>query len=192
MKIGYIRVSTVEQNEKRQTEALDSYGVEKVYMEKKSGKDLDREVLAEAMDYCREGDTLVVSDLSRLARNTQDLLNIVEKLTEKKVALITLKESINFSDATGRLILTVLSGIYEFERSIMLERQREGIAIAKKAGKYKGRASIEKPVNFDKVAEQVQKGEMTAVTGMRHLGLKRSIFYRFYKAYKDSIEIVLE
>lgn len=148
MKIGYVRVSTEEQNEARQVEALQKRGVEKIYIEKKSGKNLDRPVLQEMLDYIREGDTVYVHDLSRISRSLTDLLNLVELLQKKGVHLVSEKESVNTETPTGRLFLSIVGAINEFERTNLLERQREGIEIAKRAGKYKGR----KPRTLDNIA----------------------------------------
>jgi len=136
--LGYVRVSTVEQNDERQKEALAKYNIDKWFEEKVSGKDTKREKLQAMLDYCREGDTIYVHDFSRLARSTKDLLSIVEYLDEKKVHLVSNKENLDSSTATGKLMLTMIAAIAEFERQNLLERQREGIAIAKRKGKYKG------------------------------------------------------
>lgn len=137
-KLGYVRVSTAEQNDARQREALEKYGIDKWFEEKVSAKDTKRKKLQAMLDYCREGDTIYVHDFSRLARSTKDLLEIVEFLKEKKVNLVSNKENLDTSTATGKLMLTMIGAIAEFERQNLLERQREGIAIAKKEGKYKG------------------------------------------------------
>lgn len=136
--IGYVRVSTVEQNDERQKEALEKYNIDKWFVEKVSGKDTNRIKLREMLDYCREGDTIYVHDFSRLARSTKDLLSIVELLEEKKVHLVSNKENLDSNTATGKLMLTMIAAIAEFERQNLLERQREGIAIAKRKGRYKG------------------------------------------------------
>ena len=138
MKVAYVRVSTAEQNEARQLEALERYGIEKWFTEKISGKDTNRPQLQAMLDYVREGDTVYVHDLSRLARSTKDLLEIVETLTAKSVHLVSNKENIDSSTPSGKLMLTMIGAIAEFERQNMLERQKEGIAIAKREGKYKG------------------------------------------------------
>lgn len=142
MKVAYVRVSTVEQNEARQIESLNRHNIDKWYTEKISGKDTNRPKLIEMLDYVREGDTIYIHDFSRLARSTKDLLDIVERLTEKGVHLISLKENIDTSTPTGKMMLTMIGAINEFERQNLLERQREGIAIAKADGKYKGRKEI--------------------------------------------------
>ena len=138
MRVAYVRVSTVEQNEARQLEALEKHNIEKWYIEKVSGKDTNRPKLQEMLDYVREGDTVYIHDFSRLARSTKDLLEILEELTAKGVTLISNKENLDTSTATGKLMLTVIAAINEFERQNLLERQKEGIEIAKREGKFKG------------------------------------------------------
>lgn len=144
MRVAYVRVSTVEQNEERQIESLNKYDIEKWYTEKVSGKNTNRPKLLEMLDFVREGDTIYIHDFSRLARSTKDLLDIIEQLQQKKVALISIKENMDTSTASGKLMVTVIAAINEFERENLLERQREGISIAKKKGVYKGR----KPITF--------------------------------------------
>ena len=138
MRVAYVRVSTAEQNEERQLEALERFNIERWYTEKISGKNTNRPKLQEMMDFVREGDTVYVHDLSRLARSTKDLLSIVEQLDAKKVQLVSNKEAIDTQTAAGKLMLTMIGAIAEFERQNLLERQREGIEIAKRAGKYRG------------------------------------------------------
>ena len=146
--IAYVRVSTVEQNEARQIEALKSHNIDKWFTEKVSGKDTNRPQLQKMLEFVREGDTVYIHDLSRLARSTKDLLEIVEHLNCKGVNLVSNKENIDSSTPTGKLMLTMIGAIAEFERANLLERQREGIAIAKEQGKFKGR----KPVSVDEGA----------------------------------------
>ena len=136
--IAYVRVSTAEQNEQRQVEALEKHNIDKWFKEKISGKDTNRPKLKDMMEYIREGDTVYIHDFSRLARSTKDLLEIVELFNTKNVHLVSNKENLDTSTPTGKLMLTMIAAINEFERQNLLERQREGIAIAKKAGKYKG------------------------------------------------------
>ena len=138
MNIAYVRVSTVEQNEARQTEALQKHNIEKWFTEKVSGKDTNRPQLQAMLDFAREGDTIYIHDFSRLARSTKDLLDIVDQLTAKGIHLVSNKENIDTSTPSGKLMLTMIGAIAEFERQNLLERQREGIAIAKREGKYKG------------------------------------------------------
>ena len=144
--IGYIRVSTIEQNTERQ---LHEIALDEMFTDKCSGKDINRPALTELIKFVRKDDTVHVHDISRMARNTENLLSLVKELTDKGVKLVFHKESLTFSgddNPMQQLMLTMLGGIYQFERSMMLERQRqrEGIAIAKKKGKYKG-----KPVNVE-------------------------------------------
>ena len=139
MKVCYIRVSTAEQNEARQVEAMQDKGIEKWFIEKISAKNTNRPQLKEMLDFVREGDIVYIHDFSRLARSTKDLLDIVEELNKKKVILISNKENLDTSTPTGKLMLTMIGAINEFERQNLLERQREGIAIAKREGKYKGK-----------------------------------------------------
>ncbi|MGM9600924.1 MAG: recombinase family protein [Faecousia sp.] len=138
MNIAYVRVSTAEQNEQRQVEAMKSFQIEKWFVEKISGKDMHRPKLQEMLEFVREGDTVHIHDFSRLARSTADLLNIVDTLNRKGATLISNKENIDTSTPTGKLMLTFIGAIAEFERQNLLDRQREGIALAKAAGKYKG------------------------------------------------------
>lgn len=142
MKIGYARVSTVEQNEQRQIEGLQKYGIDKWYVEKISAKDTNRPKLQEMLEFAREGDTIYIHDFSRIARSTKDLLNIIELLNDKNIHLVSNKENIDTSTPTGKLLVTMIGAINEFERQNILERQREGIEIAKRQGKFKGRKEI--------------------------------------------------
>ncbi len=178
MNIAYVRVSTVEQNEARQIEALEKYGIERWYTEKISGKDANRPKLQEMLEYVREGDTIHIHDLSRLARSTADLLVIVDLLGKKGVHLVSNKENIDSSTPTGKLMLTMIGAINEFERTNILERTREGIAIAKRKGVYKGRKPIEVPENWDEVTKTWCRGKITAKEAMGQLGLKPNTFYR--------------
>ena len=177
-KIAYVRVSTAEQNEARQLEALKPYEIEKIFLEKASAKDTHRPKLQEMLDFVREDDTVYVKDFSRLARSTKDLLSLVELLDKKGVKLISLKENIDSKTTTGRLMLTMIGAIYEFERMNLLERQREGIVIAKLAGKYKGRKQIVLPENSEGVFARWERRELTGRAAMRELKLKPSTFYK--------------
>lgn len=181
MNLAYVRVSTVEQNEERQIEALKKFNIEKWFTEKVSGKNMERPKLQEMLDFCREGDTIYIHDFSRLARSTKDLLDIVERLKEKGVHLVSNKENIDSSTPQGKLMLTMIAAIYEFERENMLERQREGIAIAKREGKFKGRKPLELD-DFDKyyelyVSRQITKSEMA-----RKLNISRPTLDKMIKA----------
>jgi len=183
MKIAYVRVSTEEQNEARQREALEKYNIERWYIEKISAKDTNRPRLQEMLDYIREGDTIHIHDLSRLARSTQDLLNIVETFNNKGVHLVSNKENIDSSTPTGKLMLTMIGAINEFERANILERQREGIAIAKRKGAYRGRKAINIPENWSMVIPDWTSGKITAREAMKRLSLKPNTFYRLSKKF---------
>ena len=172
--IAYVRVSTVEQNEARQIEALKIHSIDKWFTEKVSGKDANRPELQKMLEFVREGDTVYIHDLSRLARSTKDLLEIVEVLNNKGVNLVSNKENIDSSTPTGKLMLTMIGAIAEFERANLLERQREGIAIAKQQGKFKGR----KPVNitksdFDNLYQAYLKREINKGEFAKRLGISR-------------------
>lgn len=138
--IGYIRVSTIAQNTDRQ---LDGIALDKMFEEHASAKTMRRPKLEEMLEFVREGDTVIVHDISRLARNIRDLHDLVERITNKGVTLKFYKEGLIFTgdkkDPMSSLLLSMLGAVYQFERSILLERQKEGIAAAKKAGKFKGR-----------------------------------------------------
>ena len=136
--IAYVRVSSLEQNEARQVEALEKHNIDKWFIEKASGKDTNRPQLKAMLEYVREGDVCFIHELSRLGRNTKDLLEIVEQLQSKGVELVSNKECIDTSTPSGKLMLTMLGAIAQFERECILERQRQGIAIAKREGKYRG------------------------------------------------------
>ncbi|WP_455504728.1 recombinase family protein [Clostridium sp.] len=181
VKVGYIRVSSYEQNPARQEVLMKELGVEKLFLDKLSGKDTKRPQLQAMLDYVREGDTVVIESLSRLGRSVKDLIEINEELTKKGVALESKKEKIETLTASGRLMFNVIASIAQFEREIMLERQREGIAIAKAAGKYKGRKEISKPENWDEVISKWKVREITATKAMEELGLKRTTFYKLLK-----------
>jgi DNA invertase Pin-like site-specific DNA recombinase len=162
MKVAYIRVSTVEQNEARQIEAMQNKGIEKYFTEKISGKDTNRPQLKAMLEFVREGDTVYIHDFSRLARSTKDLLDIVEQLHNKGVYLVSNKENIDTSTPTGKLMLTMIGAIAEFERANLLERQREGIEIAKREGKFKGgQVKAIDESKFNKEFARYQKREIT-------------------------------
>ena len=183
MKVAYIRVSTEDQNTARQEEAMKDQGVEKVFIEKASGKSTDRPQLKAMMDFIREGDMLVVESYSRLARNTKDLLSIVEELEKKGVAFVSLKENIDTSTPQGKLMLTIFAGLAQFERECTLQRQKEGIAIAKVAGKYKGRKPVAIPDNWNEVIALWRTGEITAKVAQKKLEMTPATFYRKLKEF---------
>lgn len=170
--VAYVRVSTVEQNEARQIEALKKFNIDEWFTEKVSAKDTNRPKLQEMLKYVRKGDTVYIHDFSRLARSTEDLLKIVRLLTDKGVHLVSNKENIDTSTASGKLMLTMIGAIAEFERENLLERQREGIAIAKREGKYKGRKEI-KVDNFDAQYQRYLRREINKSQLAKELNISR-------------------
>ena len=196
MKIGYIRVSTKEQNTIRQELLMQDLGVEKVYIEKISGKNTNREQLKEMLEYVREGDVVVVESISRFARNTKDLLELIEILEQKKVNFISKKETIDTSTPQGKFMLTVFGAMAELEREYTLERQKEGIAampvdektgkkVSLKTGKATGRPNAEYPSNWNEVYNQWKNGDIKAVKAMELLELKKTTFYKLVKQYEN-------
>lgn len=174
MNVAYVRVSTVEQNEERQVKAMEQHNIDKWYIEKVSAKDTNRPKLQEMLEYVREGDTVYIHDFSRLARSTKDLLEIVEYLTNKGVRLVSNKENLDTSTPTGKLMLTMIGAINEFERANLLERQREGIAIAKTKGVYKGRKAIEIDDNkFEIEYNRYMSREINKTELAKKLGVSR-------------------
>ena len=182
---AYIRVSTEEQNYESQMEAMKNLKFAKVFTEKRSAKDTNRPELQNMLDYVREGDTVYVKDFSRLARSTKDLLNIIDILENKKVKLISIKEKLDTSTPAGKLMVTMLGAIYEFERANLLERQKDGIAVAKKEGKYKGRKKIQKPDNWQEVYSAWSCRKITAKKACELLKLKTNTFYNFVKEERE-------
>lgn len=177
MKVGYIRVSTVGQNIARQEVLMQELGVDKVFIDKASGKNTERRQLRAMMNFVREGDSVVVESISRFARNTKDLLELVEELNSKQVIFISKKEAIDTNTPTGQFMLTIFGAVATLEREYILSRQSEGIAIAKQQGKYKGRKRIDSP-DFEAVYSKWKSGSITAVKAMQMLGMKRNTFYR--------------
>lgn len=178
MKIGYIRVSTTDQNTARQEVLMKELGVDEVYIDKASGKSKDnRAQLYTMLEYVRKGDTVIVESISRFARNTKDLLELVEILTKKEVEFVSKKEAIDTTTPTGKFMLTIFGAVAELEREYILQRQKEGIAIAKSEGKYKGRTRKEYP-DFDKIVGLWRNGKITAAEAMKRLGMSKTNFYR--------------
>lgn len=170
-------MSTQEQNTLRQEVLMKELNVDELYIDRASGKNTDRPELQKMMGYVRKGDTVIVESISRFARNTRDLLELIEQLAAKEVEFVSKKEAIDTTIPTGKFMLTVFGAVAELEREYILQRQREGIAIAKQQGKYTGRKPIIHP-DFERVAEQWRRGEITAVEAMRRLNMRPSTFYR--------------
>lgn len=178
LRIGYKRVSTVDQNTDRQLEGVELH---RVFEDKASGKDTNRPELQAAISFCREGDTLVVHSMDRLARNLEDLRRTVRELTASGIRVEFVKEALTFTgedSPMNNLLLSMLGAVAEFERSMILERQREGIAIAKARGKYKGR---KKALDSERVAELKKlKAEGVSVTKLANdFGISRQSVYNY-------------
>lgn len=183
LKVGYIRVSTAEQNTARQETKLECM-VDKMFIDKCSGKDRHRPQLIACLEYLREGDTLFIDELSRLGRNLKDLIEIIEALNKKGVALKSLKESLDTATPQGKLMFHMLGAIDEFERELLLQRQREGIQEAKKAGKYKGRKQKEKPTNWGTLYRQYMSRQKTATEVAKECGVSRTVLYKWFNEEK--------
>ena len=190
MKIGYVRVSTVEQNEARQLETMDKFNVEKIFSEKISAKDVNRPKLAEMIEFAREGDIIYIHDFSRLARSTKDLLNIIETLNNKHVNLVSYKEDIDTQTPTGRLLLTVIAAINTFERENLLERQREGIELAKKRGVYKGRQPV-KIDDFSQYYALYMKRQLNKTQLAHKLNISRPTLNKLIKNHEKSLNTAI-
>lgn len=188
MKVGYVRISTKGQNTARQDELMGGLGVERIFTDKMSGKDTERPGLQEMMNYVREGDIVVVESYSRIARNTQDLLNIISTLKGKKVEFISQKENFNTNSHAGKFMLTVFAGLVEFEREMILERQREGIDIAMAEGKMgRPKKAID---SFESAYLDVKAGKLSAAKAARQIGISRSTWYRKVHEYEDDNRII--
>lgn len=186
MKVAYIRVSTEEQNTARQDSMMQAQGVEKVFTEKISGKNTNRPQLHAMLDFVREGDVVVVESYSRFSRDTSDLLELVGKLEEKGVSFVSLHENVDTTTPQGRLVFTLFAGLAQFEREQTLQRQREGIEEAKKAGKYKGRQPIAVDgAAFEQEYRAWKDGKQTATAAMQKLNLKPNTWYRRVKEYEN-------
>ena len=177
MQVGYIRISTPEQNTARQEVLMQELGVEKVFIDRMSGKNTDRPQLKQMLSFVRQGDTVIVESISRFARNTRDLLELVEQLSAKGVEFVSRKEQIDTTTPTGKFMLTVFGAVAELEREYILQRQAEGIAIAKANGVYQGRKPIMRP-KFETITAMWKSGRITAVEAMKRLNMKPSTFYR--------------
>lgn len=191
MKVGYVRVSTEDQNTIRQEILMEQLGVERVYIEKASGKSrAGRPQLEAMMNFVREGDVVIVESISRFARSAKDLLNLVEDLKEKNVGFVSQKENIDTTTPQGRFMLTVFGAMAELERDQVLQRQKEGIAAAKAAGKYKGRQPI--PISEETLKEvhtAWYKNEITTSHAIKRLSVSRNTFYRRMWEYEEEMGI---
>ena len=186
MRYGYVRVSTAGQNTVRQEIMMSELGVDKMFIDKASGKNMDRPAYHEMMGVLKPGDTVVVESYSRLSRSVSDLLTTVARLDEMGVRFISLKESIDTTTAAGRLMLTIIAGLNAFEREVMLERQKEGIAampvvngvrVSVRNGATYGRKRTN-VAGLAEMRERVAAGEISVSEACRELGISRSKWYR--------------
>lgn len=180
--IGYIRVSSLDQNADRQLEGVE---LDRKFTDKASGKDTNRPQLQAALDYLRDGDTLVVHSMDRLARNVEDMRRMVRELTGKGVAVRFVKENLIFSgndSPMNTLMLTMLGAFAEFERALIRERQREGIAIAKAKGNvYKGRKPVLNDEQVQAMLAKIASGAAKAAVA-REFGISRETLYKYLAA----------
>lgn len=179
-RIGYIRVSTLDQNPERQ---LEDISVDRTFVDKASGKDVHRPELEALIDFIRSGDTLVVHSMDRLARNLDDLRRIVQTLTDKGVHIEFIKEGLTFTgedSPMANLMLSVMGAFAEFERALIRERQREGIALAKQRGAYRGRKRILSDKDLQKLKDRVASGEKKAQVA-RDFGISRETLYQYLR-----------
>ena len=188
MNVAYVRVSTIEQNEARQQEALKKYQIDKWFIEKASGKNMQRPILKDMLEFIREGDTVYVEEFSRLGRSTADLLATVQKIEAAGAQFVSLKEQFDTTTPAGRLQMTMMAAIAEFERDMILERQREGIAIAKAAGKYKGRKEITVP-NIGEYYEKYMSRQGSKVSIAAELGISRTTLDKLFKKHVKEQEL---
>lgn len=188
MNIAYIRVSTVTQNEGRQVEAMKNLNIEKWFTDKASGRDTHRPQLEAMLEYAREGDVVYIESFSRLARNTKDLLDLIDQMDKKGVKVISLKEGMDTSTPTGKLMVTMIGAIATFEREITLERQREGIKLAKEQGKYKGRKAKRLPDNFEEFFQQYMNRKITKSKLAELCSVSRPVMQKLLYEYIASKE----
>lgn len=177
MKIGYARVSTENQNLERQIDALHEYGVDELYTEKMTGTKASRPELDKVRLRMREGDSVVVESLSRLGRSTRDLLNLLDEFDKKGVQLISLKESIDTATPTGKLLVTVLSAISQFERDLIVQRTEEGLKAARARGRKGGRPKTDQRV-VEKAIKLYQTKAYTAREVANLYGISVATLYR--------------
>ena len=183
-KIGYARVSTLEQNLDRQADALEALNLDRVFSDKMSGKTADRPGLQSMLDFLREGDVLYVESISRLARSTRDLLSIVESLDQKGIGFVSLKEQIDTGSPQGKFVMTLFGALAELERATIHQRQREGIEAAKARGRRLGRPKAEYPSEWERVYNDWKGGTITATAAMKALGLHRTTFYMLSRRWE--------
>jgi DNA invertase Pin-like site-specific DNA recombinase len=180
-RLGYIRVSTFEQNTERQLEGV---ALDKTFTDHASGKDTERPALAALLDFAREGDTVLVHSMDRLARNLDDLRRLVQQLTAKGVRVEFVREGLTFTgedSPMAQLLLSVMGAFAEFERALLRERQREGIALAKKRGVYRGRRKALTPIQVDELRRRASSGEAKTKLA-REFAISRETLYQYLRS----------
>jgi DNA invertase Pin-like site-specific DNA recombinase len=184
-RIGYVRVSSEDQNPERQ---LEGESLDRVFVERASGKDTKRPKLQDMLDYAREGDVVVVHSMDRLARNVDDLRRLVQTLTSDGIGVEFCKENLTFTgndSSMSHLMLTVLGAVAQFERDLIRERQREGIALAKARGVYRGRNKKLSPEQASELVERAAVPGQCKATLAREFGISRETLYQYLRATKD-------
>ncbi|MDD2337243.1 MAG: recombinase family protein [Geobacteraceae bacterium] len=182
-RVGYIRVSSVDQKTERQEVQLAGLKISRCFTEKVSGKDTDRPALKEMLEYVREGDTVIVQSLDRLARNLDDLRKIVKDLTGRGIQVQFLKENLTFANddtPIANLTLSIMGAFAEFERALIRERQREGIEIAKAKGAFKGRKRSMTDSKIAEIKQRVASGDKKSQIA-REMGISRATLYAYLK-----------
>ena len=189
MKYGYVRVSSKEQNLARQMETMEKAKIspQNIYAEKVSGKDMERPELKKLLNVVKEGDSIVVEDITRLGRNTLDILKIIDTLEQEKVYVISLKEGLDTSSSQGKMMISLLGVFSEMERKNIRERQRQGIEIARREGRRKGRPRC-KCEDFKIVYKQYENGDISIQQALKLLDCSKSTFYRRIKEYSERQE----
>lgn len=188
-RVGYVRVSTAEQNDERQLDGID---LDRVFIDRASGKDMDRPQLQAALAYVRDGDTLTVHSMDRLARSVEDILRMVRELNAKGVVVQFVKENMTFEagtdDPRSVLMFTMLSAFSQFERAIIRERQKEGIALAKAKGVYKGRAQVVTPEMLERIENEVRLG-VPKSRAAQNAGISRQTLYNYYREKREHRQV---
>jgi len=185
--LAYVRISSIDQNEHRQTDAMTALGIpnENVFIDKQSGKNATRPGLQKLLATMKRGDTIIVESVSRFARNTKDLLNLIDKLTSKGVNFVSQKEHIDTTTPTGKFMLTVFGAVAELEREYILQRQAEGIASARKRGKHLGRPIKQAPDDFGALVKAWERKEIPLSKVLQQCDcMSEATFYRRLAEYR--------
>ena len=183
MKVGYIRSSSISQNNEYQLKDLEKQNIEKYFIDKATGRNTDRKEFKQMLNFIREGDEVYIYDLSRLSRNLKEMLEIIDDFNNNNIRIISIKENIDSITPTGRLMLSMIGAVNEFIVTNQREKQLEGIKLAKEKGKYKGRKKIDYPKNWNETIEKWKRRDITATQAMQITGLKKATFYRLLKEY---------